>query len=75
MLSAVSMAFSSAQVTMMEKIVIAFFARCRREPSEVSRPMQRWASLTTCSWALNLGTKRKVMLSTRLSAGITRPKR
>ena len=43
MLSAVSMAFSSVQVTMMEKMVTAFLARCHTLPVEASRPMQNCA--------------------------------
>ena len=75
MLSAVSMAFSRLQVSMMEKMVTALRSRRRRLPLETSRPTHRWASDTTLNCAWNFGTKRKVMLSTRLSAGMILPKR
>ena len=55
MLSAVSMAFSKAQVTMMERMVMPFRSRWSTLPLDTSCPTQRWASLTTWICALNLG--------------------
>ena len=75
MLSAVSMAFSSVQVTMMERIVTPFFSRRRTVPLRTSRPTQRCASLTEWICAENFGTKRRVMLRTSDRAGMMRPKR
>ena len=75
MLSAVSMAFSSAHVTRTEKIVTARRARCQTLPVEVSRPMQNCAYRTDSSCFLNSGTNRSVMLSTNASDGIARPNR
>ena len=69
------MAFSRAQVTMMEKMVTALLARCHALPVEASRPMQNCAWRTVSSWRRNRGTNRRVMLSTRDRAGITRPNR
>ena len=69
------MAFSRAQVTMMEKMVTARRTRCHTLPQEASRPMQNWAWRTTSSCRRNRGTNRSVMLSTRDNAGMTRPNR
>ena len=69
------MAFSKAQVTMMERMVMPFRSRWSTLPLDTSRPTQRWASLTTWICALNLGTNRSVMDSTKDRAGMTRPKR
>ena len=75
MLSAVSMAFSKAHVTMIERMVTPFRSRWNTLPLDTSRPTHRWASLTTWICALNLGTNRRVMDNTKDSAGITRPNR
>ena len=47
MLSEVSIAFSSAHVTMMDKTAAALRARLSTEPLDTSRPMHRCAWLTT----------------------------
>ena len=75
MLSAVSIAFSRLQVSMMEKIVTAFRIRRITPPSETSRPMHRCASDTTWNWAWNFGTNRSAMLSTSERAGMSLPNR
>ena len=71
--SAVSMAFSKLQVTMIEKILIAFPTRRNTLPFFVSRPIQACASETVCICALNFGMNRRAMDKTSDSAGITRP--
>ena len=60
---------------MMERIVIPWRSRWSTLPSDTSRPTHRCASLTVWIWALNFGTKRSVILSTRERAGMIRPKR
>jgi hypothetical protein len=75
MLSAVSIAFSSAHVTDAEIIVIAVFVREIRLPLDTSLQIHRCASATEDICALNLGTNRRDMLSTRDSDGIIFPKR
>ena len=69
------MAFSSAQVTIMDSTVTAIFVRCQRDPSEMSLPMLFWASTTLSICVLNLGMNRRVILSTKDIAGMMRPKR
>ena len=74
-LSAVSIAFSSAHVTDAERIVTAVFVREIRLPLDTSLPIHRCVSATENICALNLGTNRRDMLSTRDSDGIIFPKR
>ena len=69
------MAFSSAHVIMIEKIVIAVLVLCHKLPLDMSLPMLRCASVTVAICDLNFGTNLRDILSTSDSAGITLPNR
>ena len=75
MLSAVSMAFSSDHVVIIEIMFKPCLARLMMLPRDASRPMHFWEFTTTFIWAANLGTKRSVIEIMRDNDGIILPNR
>lgn len=69
------MAFSNAQVTRMDRILMPCFARLISPPLPTSRPTHFCALEITLICAVKRGTNRRDIDSTRDSAGMIRPNR